>query len=167
MNTTTVSRAGAEEYQTKLHDIRFSAVMTFLLKPSGDPGEIYTKLMTDWRSLGDGDWSIRPIAVGNGHDRTISRAGLRASKTAVKKHFQEDEIGQYAFGAERGGEMLVIAQQVHEDLYPADAIASDSEDGINAYNNAKKEKIAKGMLESDYTEVRDLHRHFLRTHKRP
>ena len=61
--------------------------------------------------------------------------------------------------------MLVKAQQVHEDLYPTDAMAS--EDGINAYNNAKKDKIAKGMLESDYTEVRDLHRYFLRTPKRP
>jgi hypothetical protein len=58
--------------------------MTCLLKPSGDPDEIYTNLMTDWRSLGDGEWSIRPIAVGNGHDRTISRARLRALKTAVK-----------------------------------------------------------------------------------
>ena len=61
--------------------------------------------------------------------------------------------------------MLVIAQQVHEDLYPTNAMAS--EDGINAYNNARGDKIAKGMLESDCTEVRDLHRCFLKTHKWP
>jgi hypothetical protein len=87
----------------EIADIHFSAVMSFLLKPSGDPDEIYTKPMTDRRSLGDGGWSIQSIAVGNGHDRTISRARLRASKTAVKKHFQGEEVGQYAFGAERGG----------------------------------------------------------------
>jgi hypothetical protein len=86
----------------EIADIHFSAVMAFLLKPSGDPDEIYTKLMTDWRSLGDGDWSIQPIAVGNVHDRTISRARRRASKTAVKNHSQGEEVGQYAFGA-RGG----------------------------------------------------------------
>jgi hypothetical protein len=76
--------------------------MAFLLKPSGDPDEIYTKLMTDWRSLGDGIWSIRPIVVGSGHDRTISRVRLRASKTAVKKHFQGEDVGQYTFG-QKGG----------------------------------------------------------------
>ena len=139
--------------------------MTFLLKPTGDADEIYTKIMTDWRALDDKLWSIRPIAVGNAHDRTISRARLRASKPAVKKHFQGEEIGQYAFGAERGGEMLVLAQQVHQDLEPEDAMAS--EDGINAYNNAQKDKIAKGMLESDYKEVARLHRYFLRAHIRP
>ena len=61
--------------------------------------------------------------------------------------------------------MLIIAQNVHQDLHPDDVLAS--EDGINAYNNAKKDKIAVGMLESDYEEIRGLHRYFLRAHKRP
>jgi hypothetical protein len=42
-----------------------------------------------------------------------------------------------------------------------------AEDGINAYNNAWKDKIAKGMLEADYKEVNNFHSYFLRTHKRP
>jgi hypothetical protein len=41
------------------------------------------------------------------------------------------------------------------------------EDGISAYINAKKDKIARGMLESDYEESCGLHRYFLRAHKRP
>ena len=146
-------------------DIHFAAVMTFLLKPAGDPDEVYTQLMTDWKSLEPGQWSIRPIAVGNAHDRTIGRARLGSVRTPIKKHFQSEEVGQYAFGAERGGEMLIIAQNVHQDLHPDDVLAS--EDGINAYNNAKKDKIAVGMLESDYEEIRGLHRYFLRAHKRP
>ena len=48
--------------------------------------------------------------------------------------------------------MLIIAQNVHQDLHPDDVLAS--EDGINAYNNAKKDKIALGRLESDYEEIR-------------
>jgi hypothetical protein len=32
-------------------DIHFAAVMTFLLKSSGDPDDTYTQLMTDWRSM--------------------------------------------------------------------------------------------------------------------
>ena len=31
----------------EIADIHFAAVMTFLLKPSGDPNETYTQLMTD------------------------------------------------------------------------------------------------------------------------
>ena len=61
--------------------------------------------------------------------------------------------------------MLIIAQKVHQDLHPDDVLAS--EDELNAYNNAKKDKIALGMLESDYEEIRGLHRYFLRAHKRP
>jgi hypothetical protein len=131
-------------------DIHFAAVMTFLLKSSGDPDDTYTQLMTDWRSMELSQWSIRPIAVGNAHDRTIGRAHLGSVRTPIKKYSQSEEEGQYAFGAERGGggEMLIIAQNVHQDLYQDDVLAS--EDGINAYNNAKKDKIALGMLESDY-----------------
>ena len=93
----------------EIADIHFAAVMTFLLKPAGDPDEVYTQLMTDWSSMEPGQWSIRPIAVGNAHDRTIGRARLGAVRAPIKKHFQSEEVGQYAFGAERGGEMLIIA----------------------------------------------------------
>ena len=112
-----------------------------------------------------GQWSIRPIAVGNAHDRTVGRARLGSVRAPIKKHFQSEEVGQYAFGAERVGEVLIIAQNVHHGLYPDYVMAS--EDGINAYNNAKKDKNALGMLESDYDEIRGLHRYFLRAHKRP
>ena len=67
--------------------------MTFPLKPAGDPDEVYTQLMTDWRSMEPGQWSIRPIAVGNAHDRTIGRARLGSVRTPIKKHFQSEEVG--------------------------------------------------------------------------
>ena len=140
--------------------------MIFLLKPAKDPDEVYTQLMTDWRSMELSQWSIRPIAVGNAHDRTIGRARLRSVRAPIKKHFQSEEVGRYAFGTERGGEMLFISQNVLQDLHPDNVLAS--EDGIDVYNNAKKDKIALGMLEPDYyEEIRGLNRYFLCAHKRP
>ena len=101
------------------------------------------------------------------HSRTIGKARLGSARTPIKEHFQSEEVGQYAFGAERGGEMLIIAQNAHQDLHPDDDDVLASEDGISAYNNVKKDKIALGLLESDYEEIRGLHRYFLRAHKRP
>ena len=83
-------------------DIHFAAVMTFLLKPAGDPDETYTQLMTDWKSMELSQWSIRPIAMGDAHDRTIGKARLGSARTPIKKHFQSEEVGRYAFGAEQG-----------------------------------------------------------------
>ena len=67
-------------------DIQFAAVMTFLLKLAGDPDETYTHLMTDWKPMELSQWSIRPIAVGNAHDRTIGRARLGSARTPTNKN---------------------------------------------------------------------------------
>ena len=50
----------------RIAEIRFSATMTLLLKPRGDhPLTVFDRLMDDWRQVGDGEWTVRPIAAGN------------------------------------------------------------------------------------------------------
>ena len=99
--------------------------MTFLLKLPGDPDKTYTQLMTDFKSIELSQWSIRPIAVGNAHDRTIGRARLRLARTPIKIYFQSEEVGQHAFGPD-------------QDIHPDDVLAS--EDGSNALGMLAKKQ---------------------------
>ena len=73
----------------EIADIHFAAVMTFLLKSSGDSDETYTQLMIDWKSMDQSQWSIRSIAVGNAHDRTIGRARLGERQNPAQKALPE------------------------------------------------------------------------------
>ena len=136
-------------------DIHLAAVMSLLLKLSGGPDETYTQLMTDWKSIELNQWSIKPIAVGNAHDRIIGRASLGSARTPIKKHFSRAK--KYANTRSGPSE----GKNVHYDLRHLKTGST------RTTRNAKKDKIAREILESDYEETQGLHRYFLRTHKRP
>ena len=77
--------------------------MTLLLKPRGKKkGTVYDRLMSNWKSVGEEEWTVRPIAAGNAHDRLINRARLCAIADDFLDEFVSEGLVQLAFGTKRG-----------------------------------------------------------------
>ena len=69
--------------------------MTLLLKPRGkNPLTVFDRLMDDWRQVDDAEWTVRPIAAGNAHDRLINRARLAAIASDFVDEFVSEGLVQ-------------------------------------------------------------------------
>ena len=93
--------------------------MTLLLKPRGDhPLTVFDRLMDDWRQVGDDEWTVRPIAAGNAHDRLINRARLSAIAKEFIDEFVSEGLVQLAFGTKRGTAVAFMMQIIHQACFP-------------------------------------------------
>ena len=111
------------------------------------------------------EWTARPIAAGNAHDRLIERARLVSVNKTIHKHFVHKNLAQFAFGVEGGSTAVVTAQIAHESLNPTHV--TDCCDGSNAYNVARREIIAEGILTSKVSKLREGYGYYLMGHRVP
>jgi hypothetical protein len=73
-------------------------------------------------------------------------------------------LAQFAFGVKGGSSAVVIAQIAHEDLHPTHV--TDCCDGSNAYNVARRDIIAKGILQSKVKKLKKGYGYFLMGHRK-
>ena len=144
--------------------IHFSSSMTLLFKPKGkNKKSVFERLMSDWTAVEDSEWTLRPISAGNSHDRLIERAKIVAIGKIILKQFVKKDIGQFAFGTRCGSIAVAITQQVHQDKHPTHV--TDACDGSNAYNEARREKIAEGIVKAKVKKLRCGYGYFLMGHR--
>ena len=150
----------------RIAHIHFAAVMTLLLKPRGrSPGTVYTRLTKDWASVRDDEWTVRPIAAGNAHDRLINRARLWAITKEFVGEFVSEGLVQLAFGTKRGTAVAFMMHTIHKELFPEDDHDTECCDGTNAYNIASRVMVAKAMLTAKSRKIRRQYGYFLMGHR--